>query len=71
MRIEATRQVFHRQLDKALSDESRQDLINQDLINQESVNQQFVKDGNKTVADILKETDKDLKITKFVRINLG
>ena len=33
--------------------------------------QQFVKDGNKTVADVLKETDKDLKITRFVRINLG
>jgi len=35
------------------------------------LNQQFVKDGNKTVADVLKETDKDLKITRFVRINLG
>ena len=34
------------------------------------LNQQFVKDGNKTVADVLKETDKDLKITRFVRINL-
>jgi elongation factor Ts len=35
------------------------------------VNQDFIKDGKKTVADYLKETDKDLKVTKFIRFSLA
>ena len=34
------------------------------------VNQEFIKDGKKTVADYLKEADKDLKVTKFIRFSL-
>ena len=33
--------------------------------------QAFVKDGGKTVADYLKETDKDLKVTGFKRVAVG
>jgi elongation factor Ts len=33
--------------------------------------QAFVKDGGKTVADYLKETDKDLKVTEFKRVAVG
>ena len=33
--------------------------------------QAFVKDGSKTVADYLKETDKDLKVIVFKRVALG
>lgn len=33
--------------------------------------QAFVKDGSKTVADYLKETDKDLKVTEFKRVAVG
>jgi elongation factor Ts len=32
--------------------------------------QQFVKDGNKTVADVLKETDANLKVVSFKRMTL-
>jgi len=35
------------------------------------LNQQFVKDNNKTVADVLREIDKDLKVTRFVRLTLN
>jgi len=34
------------------------------------VNQEFIKDSKKTVADYLKEADKDLKVTKFIRFSL-
>ena len=34
------------------------------------VNQDFIKDGKKTVAEYLKEADKDLKVTKFIRFSL-
>ena len=33
--------------------------------------QAFVKDNSKSVADYLKSVDKDLKVTKFVRVALG
>ncbi len=33
--------------------------------------QDFVKDGGKSVADYLKETDKDLKVIEFKRVALG
>lgn len=35
------------------------------------VNQQFVKDNNKTVEQVLKEVDKDLKVVAFKRVALG
>jgi elongation factor Ts len=35
------------------------------------LSQQFVKDGNKTVDDVLKEVDKDLKVTEFKRVTLN
>ena len=35
------------------------------------LNQQFVKDGSKTVQQVLKEVDNDLKVTKFKRVALG
>ena len=35
------------------------------------INQEFIKDGKKTVADYLKEADKDLKVTKFIRFALA
>jgi elongation factor Ts len=35
------------------------------------INQQFVKDNNKTVDQVLKEVDKDLKIVAFKRVALG
>ena len=34
------------------------------------INQDFIKDNKKTVADYLKEADKDLKVTKFIRFSL-
>ena len=34
------------------------------------INQEFIKDNKKTVADYLKEADKDLKVTKFIRFSL-
>jgi elongation factor Ts len=35
------------------------------------VNQEFVKDNKKTIADVLKEIDKDLKVTEFKRVTLS
>ena len=35
------------------------------------INQEFIKDNKKTVADYLKEADKDLKVTKFIRFSLA
>jgi len=35
------------------------------------VNQDFIKDAKKTVTDYLKEADKDLKVTKFIRFSLA
>jgi len=35
------------------------------------INQEFIKDNKKTVADYLKEADKDLKVTKFIRFSLS
>ena len=35
------------------------------------INQEFIKDSKKTVADYLKEADKDLKVTKFIRFSLA
>lgn len=35
------------------------------------VNQEFIKDGKKTVAQVIAETDKDLKVSAFYRIGLG
>jgi len=35
------------------------------------LNQQFVKDASKTVEQVLKETDKDLKVVAFKRVTLG
>jgi len=35
------------------------------------INQPFVKDGSKTVAEVLKSTDPDLKINAFKRVALG
>lgn len=35
------------------------------------INQQFVKDNNKTVEQVLKEVDKDLKVVAFKRVALG
>ena len=35
------------------------------------INQEFIKDGKKTVADYLKEADKDLKVTNFIRFSLA
>lgn len=35
------------------------------------LNQQFVKDGNKTVGQVLKEVDEGLKVVSFKRIALG
>lgn len=35
------------------------------------LNQQFVKDNNKTVGQVLKEVDKDLKVVAFKRVALG
>ena len=35
------------------------------------VNQEFIKDGKKSVADYLKEADKELKVTKFIRFSLA
>ncbi len=35
------------------------------------INQQFVKDGSKTVDQVLKDVDKDLKIVAFRRVTLG
>jgi len=35
------------------------------------INQEFIKDGKKTVAEYLKEADKDLKVTKFIRFSLA
>lgn len=35
------------------------------------LNQQFVKDNNKTIADVLKDIDKDLKVTGFKRVAIG
>ncbi|HAP01533.1 MAG TPA: elongation factor Ts [Bacteroidetes bacterium] len=35
------------------------------------LNQQFVKDGDKTVADILKAIDPNLKVNSFVRMSLS
>ena len=35
------------------------------------INQEFIKDGKKTVADYLREADKDLKVTKFIRFALA
>jgi len=35
------------------------------------VNQEFIKDGKLTVADYLKEADKDLNVTKFIRFTLA
>ena len=35
------------------------------------LNQEFIKDSKKTIADYLKETDKDLKVTKFIRFSLA
>ncbi len=35
------------------------------------LNQQFIKDSKKTVRDYLKDTDKDLTVTRFVRYKLG
>jgi elongation factor Ts len=35
------------------------------------VNQEFIKDGKKKVSDYLKEADKDLSVTKFVRFSLA
>jgi elongation factor Ts len=35
------------------------------------INQEFIKDGKKKVSDYLKEADKDLKVTKFVRFSLA
>ncbi len=35
------------------------------------VNQQFVKDNSKTVEQVLKEVDKDLKVVAFKRVALG
>jgi len=34
------------------------------------VNQQFVKDNNKTVGDVLKEVDPNLKVNSFIRMTL-
>ena len=34
------------------------------------INQEFIKDNKKTVADYLKEADKDLEVTKFIRFSL-
>lgn len=35
------------------------------------INQQFVKDNNKSVEQVLKEVDKDLKVVAFKRVGLG
>jgi len=35
------------------------------------LNQEFIKDGKLTVADYIKQADKDLKVTKFVRFSLA
>ena len=35
------------------------------------INQDFIKDSKITVADYLKEADKDLKVTKFIRFSLA
>jgi elongation factor Ts len=35
------------------------------------INQEFIKDSKKTVADYMRETDKDLKVTKFIRFSLS
>jgi elongation factor Ts len=35
------------------------------------LNQQFIKDNKKTIAQLLKETDSNLKVTGFKRIALG
>ena len=35
------------------------------------INQEFIKDSKKTVADYLREADKDLKVTKFIRFALA
>ena len=35
------------------------------------VNQEFIKDNKKTVAEYLKEADKELKVTKFIRFSLA
>ena len=35
------------------------------------INQEFIKDGKKKVSDYLKESDKDLKVTKFIRFSLA
>ncbi|MCX6145972.1 MAG: hypothetical protein NTW25_01790 [Candidatus Kapabacteria bacterium] len=35
------------------------------------IEQAFVKDGNKTVADVLKEIDPTAKINKFFRVSIG
>ncbi len=34
------------------------------------INQQFVKDSNKTIADVLKEVDANLKVNSFIRMSL-
>lgn len=35
------------------------------------INQQFVKDNNKTVGDVLKEVDPNLKVNSFIRMTLS
>jgi len=35
------------------------------------INQEFIKDNKMTVAEYLKQTDKDLKVTKFIRFSLA
>lgn len=35
------------------------------------LNQQFVKDNNKTIADVLKEVDPNLKVNSFIRMSLN
>jgi elongation factor Ts len=35
------------------------------------LSQEFVKDNKKTVADVLKEIDKDLKVLTFKRVTLS
>jgi elongation factor Ts len=35
------------------------------------INQEFIKDGKKTVSDYMKEADKDLKVTGFIRFSLA
>jgi elongation factor Ts len=35
------------------------------------INQAFVKDGSKTVAQVLQSVDKDLKVTAFKRVSVA